>query len=62
MYSWGIRGDNFPACAKYLGYLDVYDLYPDLVARKFADYVCDVLQGTAESIYGSSKEWKSLVK
>lgn len=27
--SYGIRGDNAPEAAKYLGYLDSKDLYPD---------------------------------
>lgn len=27
--SYGIRGDNSPEAAKYLGYLDFKDLYPD---------------------------------
>ncbi|KAF4628277.1 hypothetical protein G7Y89_g9876 [Cudoniella acicularis] len=39
MYSWGIRGDNTPDRAKYLGYLDDKELYPDISALKFEDYV-----------------------
>lgn len=60
MYSWGIRGDNTPACAKYLGYLDVKDLYPDLQASKVKDYIQEVLGGSTHIIYTSSKDWNSI--
>lgn len=32
--SWGVRGDNSPEAAKYLGYLDCKDLYPDIKGAK----------------------------
>lgn len=37
--SWGIRGDNTPEYAKYLGYLDARDLYPDLQHTKFSEFI-----------------------
>ena len=42
--TWGIRGDNTLEHAKYLGYLDARELYPDLAPRKFEDFVDEVLQ------------------
>lgn len=32
--SWGLRGHNTPEYAKYLGYLDVQELYPEGVGSK----------------------------
>ncbi|KAL4734055.1 hypothetical protein BDV11DRAFT_66688 [Aspergillus similis] len=49
--SWGIRGDNNPDYAKYLGYLLAKDLYPDFKPIDFKDYLIEVFQGTAKGIY-----------
>ncbi|KAL5355509.1 NAD(P)-binding protein [Aspergillus floccosus] len=50
-YSWGIRGDNTPEYAQYLGYLDGKGLYPDFEFRKFEDYIKEVLDGKAVGVY-----------
>ena len=49
--SWGIRGDNTPEYAKYLGYLTSKELYPDMTFTKFEDYLQEVLDGKAETVY-----------
>ncbi|OJJ48425.1 hypothetical protein ASPZODRAFT_61614 [Penicilliopsis zonata CBS 506.65] len=49
--SWGIRGDNNPEYAKYLGYLTSKDLYPDFKHSDFKEYLEMVCQGTAKGIY-----------
>lgn len=49
--SWGVRGDNEPEYAKYLGYLDGKELYPDFKHRGFEEYVKEVLDGGAKGIY-----------
>lgn len=49
--SWGIRGDNNPEYAKYLGYLTSKDLYPDFTPIDFKAYLETVVQGTAKGIY-----------
>ncbi|KAM5371222.1 hypothetical protein ACJZ2D_008142 [Fusarium nematophilum] len=49
--SWGIRGDNTPEYARYLGYLNARELYPDLKGREFEDYCKEVLDGGASRVY-----------
>ncbi|KAL1867027.1 hypothetical protein Plec18167_008818 [Paecilomyces lecythidis] len=49
--SWGIRGDNKPEYAKYLGYLTSKELYPDFKPSSFEDYLKHVFSGTAKGIY-----------
>lgn len=49
--SWGIRGDNRPEYAKYLGYLDAKELYPDFQPILFEEYLKELLDGTATGIY-----------
>lgn len=49
--SWGIRGDNTPEHAKYLGYLDGKELYPDFKPRSLEGFLKDVLDGKMEPIY-----------
>lgn len=56
-YSWGIRGDNTLEHAKYLGYLDAKELYPDLKPREFQDYVQAVVDGTAPKVWEASQDW-----
>ncbi|PKY06296.1 isoflavone reductase family protein [Aspergillus campestris IBT 28561] len=49
--SWGIRGDNSPDYAKYLGYLTSKELYPDFQPVDFRDYLETVVRGTAKGVY-----------
>ncbi|KAM0426092.1 hypothetical protein ACHAPT_008723 [Fusarium lateritium] len=51
LLSWGIRGDNTPENAQYLGYLDGKELYPDFEYLKFEDYVKAALEGTVKGVY-----------
>ncbi|KAF5005215.1 hypothetical protein FDECE_8336 [Fusarium decemcellulare] len=50
-YLLGIRGDDTPEHAKYLGYLDVKELYPDVVATPFEKYVEDSVYGRIKTVY-----------
>lgn len=50
-YSWGIRGDNTPENAKYLGYLLAKDLYPDVKFTPFESYLKELLEGRARKVY-----------
>lgn len=50
-YSWGIRGDNTPEYAEYLGYLSSKDLYPDFKLMKFEDFLKDTLNGKVKRVY-----------
>ncbi|KAL4744891.1 hypothetical protein BDW72DRAFT_199162 [Aspergillus terricola var. indicus] len=45
-YSWAIRGDNTPEHAKYLGYLNAKDLYPDIEAKPINDFIREIVDGT----------------
>lgn len=49
--TWGIRGDNTPQYAEYLGYLNAKDLYPDMRGTSLEDYAKEVLNGQAKVIY-----------
>ncbi|KAM0327216.1 hypothetical protein ACHAQA_006350 [Verticillium albo-atrum] len=49
--SWGIRGDNTPENAKYLGYLLAKELYPDVEFTSFDDYLKELLEGKAKRVY-----------
>ncbi|KAI3532382.1 isoflavone reductase family protein [Colletotrichum filicis] len=40
----GIRGENTPEYARYLGYLDARELYPDVKFTSFENYVRGILQ------------------
>ena len=42
---WGIRGDNTPEHARYLGYLIGKDLYPDMEFTTYEGYVNEMLEG-----------------
>ncbi|KAK1855478.1 isoflavone reductase family protein [Colletotrichum chrysophilum] len=59
-HSWAIRGDNTPEYAKYLGYLNTKDLYPDIGFISFQDYVQEVLDGKGKSVYEKSEDLKPL--
>ncbi|KAM5529319.1 isoflavone reductase family protein [Fusarium oxysporum f. sp. phaseoli] len=50
-YSTCVRGDNTPEYARYLGYLDGKELYPDLDFIPFQKYVSELIDGTARSAY-----------
>ncbi|KAK6971953.1 glycoside hydrolase [Favolaschia claudopus] len=43
-----VRGDNTPAYAKYLGYLDARELYPEFQPITFREYLVELLDGRAE--------------
>jgi hypothetical protein len=50
-YSKFVRGDNSPQSAKYLGYLDASDLYPDFIPRSFEAFGEELLDGRATKIF-----------
>ncbi|KAJ4079900.1 hypothetical protein NW760_015135 [Fusarium oxysporum] len=50
-YSTGVRGDNTPEYARYLGYLDGKELYPDFDFIPFRKYVSELIDGTARRAY-----------
>jgi hypothetical protein len=50
-YSKYVRADNTPAYAKYLGYLDARELYPDFQPITFRDFVGELLGGKLEMPY-----------
>lgn len=45
-YSRGIRGDNTPEHAEYLGYLIAKDLYPDINGKSVDNFVREVVEGS----------------
>jgi len=47
----GIRGDNTPEHAKYLGYLAVKELYPDVGATPLESYIKDAFEGKVKTVY-----------
>jgi hypothetical protein len=49
--SWGIRGDNNPEYAKYLGYHTTQDLYPEFKPTDFREYLEQVIRGAAKGVY-----------
>ncbi|KAF7367929.1 Glycoside hydrolase [Mycena sanguinolenta] len=48
-YSKYVRGDNTPTYAKYLGYLDTRELYPDFMPISFKEFAKELLEGGIES-------------
>lgn len=50
-HSMYVRKDNTPENAKYLGYLDTRELYPDFKTRSFENLVKEVLDGKGKKIY-----------
>nr|XP_036580294.1 isoflavone reductase family protein [Colletotrichum truncatum]KAF6788206.1 isoflavone reductase family protein [Colletotrichum truncatum] len=50
-YSLWVRGDNMPENAKYLGYLDGKELYPNFQARSLEQYFKGILEGSIGRIY-----------
>ncbi|KAF4985076.1 hypothetical protein FDECE_16844 [Fusarium decemcellulare] len=55
-YSCGIRGDNTPEYAVYLGYLTTHELYPDFEWTRFETYVQQVLNGKGKRVYEHLKD------
>ncbi|KAJ6473264.1 hypothetical protein C8R45DRAFT_835349 [Mycena sanguinolenta] len=51
-YSKYVRGDNTPASATYLGYLDARELYPAFKPKTFKDFAQELLDGQIEKSYG----------
>ena len=49
--SWGIRGDNTPQFADYLGYLDSHALYPNFKAISYESYLKEALEGSIRPAY-----------
>ncbi|KAK7039903.1 glycoside hydrolase [Favolaschia claudopus] len=47
-YSKYVRGDNTPEYAKYLGYLDARELYPEFKPISFRNFVTELLDGKIE--------------
>ncbi|OJJ07896.1 hypothetical protein ASPVEDRAFT_142834 [Aspergillus versicolor CBS 583.65] len=50
-FSWGIRGDNTPEYAAYLGYLSSKDLYPDFEFTTLKDYMIEAIGGKGKGVY-----------
>jgi hypothetical protein len=46
-----IRGDNVSERAKYLGYLDARELYPDVEPTPLETLIQDMLEGRTKVIY-----------
>lgn len=46
-----VRKDNTPENAKYLGYIDAMELYPDFKPITFAEFVDELLSGKAKPLY-----------
>ncbi|GJC82938.1 isoflavone reductase-like protein [Colletotrichum liriopes] len=55
-YSCGVRGDNTPENARYLGYLIAQELYPDLKGISLAAYTQEVLDGKGKRAYEHLKD------
>ncbi|KAK7053836.1 glycoside hydrolase [Favolaschia claudopus] len=51
-YSKYVRGDNTPEYARYLGYLDARELYPDFRPKRFREFAQELLDGKLEKPYG----------
>ncbi|KAI6443199.1 hypothetical protein MCOR17_011463 [Pyricularia oryzae] len=55
-YSRGIRGDNNLDAAKYLGYLDAKELYPDVECTSFQDYIRQLVEGKRDAAMHVGRE------
>ncbi|KAH7121524.1 hypothetical protein EDB81DRAFT_666503 [Dactylonectria macrodidyma] len=51
LHSRGIRGDNTPEYAKYLGYLSARELYPDMKGNTLKQWFQEVLSNKATRVY-----------
>lgn len=56
LYTWGIRGDNTPEYAKYLGYLTSKELYPDMGHIGFEEFLRELPSGTVKGVYDDRRE------
>ena len=56
-YSKSIRRDNTPDNAKYLGYLDARELYPDFKPISFRNFLDELLEGKARKPYPHVESW-----
>ncbi|EMR68639.1 putative isoflavone reductase family protein [Eutypa lata UCREL1] len=52
-YSSGVRGDNSPEYARYLGYLLAKDLYPEFKGTTLEAYATEVMGGKGKRVYGN---------
>lgn len=52
-FSKYVRMDNRPEYAKYLGYLDARELYPEFTPKSFRDFVVDLLDGKVQRPWAS---------
>ncbi|KAJ6505299.1 hypothetical protein C8R45DRAFT_1209088 [Mycena sanguinolenta] len=57
-YNKYVRGDNTPAYAQYLGYLDTRELYPEFTPISFKGFAKELLKGGIERPY--AKRFKDL--
>jgi hypothetical protein len=57
-----VRNDNTLENARYLGYLDARDLYPDLKPRAFLELFEDLLNGLGERPYGGTFDFEKFHK
>ncbi|KAI8298133.1 Isoflavone reductase-like protein [Colletotrichum sp. SAR11_240] len=55
-YSMGVRGDNTPDYAEFLGYIDGTKLYSEFKPITFETFLGEVLDGKSVSIYDSLKD------
>lgn len=49
--SWGLRGDNTPEYARYFGYIDARELYPDFQPKKMEEFAKELLAGKLRRVY-----------
>lgn len=54
-YSKYIRKDNTPEYAKYLGYLNTGELYPDFKFKTFREFAVELLNGKTTRPYPRSR-------
>jgi hypothetical protein len=57
-----VRNDNTLENARYLGYLDARDLYPDLKPTAFSEQVEALLNGLSERPYGGTFDFEKFHK
>lgn len=50
-YSWGIRGDNTPEYAKFLGYVTSRELYPDMGFIRFEQFLKELVEDGGHLLY-----------
>jgi hypothetical protein len=51
-FSKYVRMDNRPEYAKYLGYLDARELYPEFKPKSLRDFAVELLDGKVQRPYG----------